>query len=161
MVIDRVNIDLPEYQVPNCNIDDIIATLSSTARYSVLFFFRKGSVEEVARAKCMSAWQHLKEEGKETNVRVIVEDTALCFSALGGLPGVYIKWFLKELKPEGLHRMLTGFGNLDWLGNLSSEKQVDRQAILLPCSKFGQVSLIQSLNTLFSGRISVRKVELE
>ena len=107
MVIDRVNIDLPEYQVPSCNIDNIIATLSSTACY----FSRKGSVEEVARAKCMSAWQHLKEEGKETNVRVIVEDTALCFSALGGLPGVYIKWFLKELKPEGLHRMLAGFGN--------------------------------------------------
>ncbi len=66
-------------------------------------------MEEVARAKCMSAWEHLKKEGK-TNVRVIVEDTALCFSALGGLPGVYIKWFLKELKPEGLHRMLAGFG---------------------------------------------------
>ncbi|CAG5113365.1 Oidioi.mRNA.OKI2018_I69.chr2.g7476.t1.cds [Oikopleura dioica] len=81
LVIDRVNIDLPEYQ---------------------------GSVEEVARAKCMSAWEHLKKEGK-TDVRVIVEDTALCFNALGGLPGVYIKWFLKELKPEGLHRMLTGF----------------------------------------------------
>ena len=106
MVIDRVNIDLPEYQVPY-NINNIIATLSSV----VLFLFsRKGSVEEVARAKCMSAWEHLKKEGKETNVRVIVEDTALCFSALGGLPGVYIKWFLKELKPEGLHRMLTGFG---------------------------------------------------
>ena len=39
-------------------------------------------------------------------MRVIVEDTALCFNALGGLPGVYIKWFLDKLQPEGLHRML-------------------------------------------------------
>ena len=28
---------------------------------------------------------------------MIVEDTSLCFTALGGLPGVYIKWFLKEV----------------------------------------------------------------
>ena len=28
------------------------------------------------------------------------------FTALGDLPGVYIKWFLEKLKPEGLHRML-------------------------------------------------------
>ena len=27
---------------------------------------------------------------------VLVEDTSLCFNALGGLPGVYIKWFLKN-----------------------------------------------------------------
>ena len=38
---------------------------------------------------------------------VLTEDTALCFNALGGLPGVYIKWFLDKLKPEGLNRMLT------------------------------------------------------
>lgn len=28
---------------------------------------------------------------------------------MGGLPGPYIKWFLKNLKPEGLFNMLTGF----------------------------------------------------
>jgi inosine/xanthosine triphosphate pyrophosphatase family protein len=25
----------------------------------------------------------------------MVEDTSLCYNALGGLPGVYIKWFLE------------------------------------------------------------------
>ncbi|EHB04296.1 Inosine triphosphate pyrophosphatase [Heterocephalus glaber] len=40
---------------------------------------------------------------------VLVEDTCLCFSALGGLPGPYIKWFLEKLKPEGLHQLLAGF----------------------------------------------------
>ena len=37
---------------------------------------------------------------------VLTEDTALCFNALGGLPGVYIKWFLDKLKPIGLNQML-------------------------------------------------------
>ncbi|KAK2109692.1 hypothetical protein P7K49_009438 [Saguinus oedipus] len=34
---------------------------------------------------------------------VLVEDTCLCFNALGGLPGPYIKWFLEKLKPEGIN----------------------------------------------------------
>lgn len=36
----------------------------------------------------------------------LVEDTSLCFNALGGLPGVYIKWFLEKLGHDGLNRML-------------------------------------------------------
>jgi inosine triphosphate pyrophosphatase len=39
----------------------------------------------------------------------MVEDTSLCFNALGGLPGVYIKWFLEKLGHEGLNKMLVGF----------------------------------------------------
>jgi inosine/xanthosine triphosphate pyrophosphatase family protein len=39
----------------------------------------------------------------------ITEDTALAFKALGGLPGPYIKYFLKELGLEGLNTLLTGF----------------------------------------------------
>ena len=31
----------------------------------------------------------------------ITEDTALCFKALNGLPGPYIKYFLTELGHEG------------------------------------------------------------
>ena len=39
----------------------------------------------------------------------MVEDTSLCFNALGGLPGVYIKWFLDKCGHDGLNRMLAGF----------------------------------------------------
>lgn len=39
----------------------------------------------------------------------MVEDTSLCFNAYGGLPGPYIKWFLKNLGHEGLYTMLAGF----------------------------------------------------
>ena len=35
-----------------------------------------------------------------------MEDTSLCFNALGGLPGIYIKWFLQKLGHDGLNRML-------------------------------------------------------
>lgn len=62
----------------------------------------QGSIEEIATAKC-------KEAAKRINGPVIVEDTALCFNALGGLPGPYIKSFLTNLGHEGLNKMLIGF----------------------------------------------------
>ena len=40
---------------------------------------------------------------------VMVEDTCLCFNALKGLPGPYIKWFLQKLGHDGLNAMLAGF----------------------------------------------------
>ncbi|VDM67503.1 unnamed protein product [Strongylus vulgaris] len=40
-------------------------------------------------------------------------DTSLCFNALGGLPGVYVKWFLKKLGPSGLHQMLDIGGRVE------------------------------------------------
>ena len=40
---------------------------------------------------------------------VVIEDTALCFDAMGELPGPYIKWFLESIGPAGLCRMLDGF----------------------------------------------------
>jgi len=40
---------------------------------------------------------------------VLVEDTCLCFNALKGLPGPYIKWFLEKLGHEGLNKLLYGF----------------------------------------------------
>jgi inosine triphosphate pyrophosphatase len=62
----------------------------------------QGEPEDVSREKCRMAAQQI--EGP-----VLVEDTSLCFHALGGLPGVYIKWFLAKLGLDGLNRMLAGF----------------------------------------------------
>jgi inosine triphosphate pyrophosphatase len=39
----------------------------------------------------------------------ITEDTALCFDALQGLPGPYIKHFLSTLGHDGLNKLLVGF----------------------------------------------------
>lgn len=66
------------------------------------------SLEEIAREKGRLAWEQLKHvSGCEG---VLIEDTALGFDALGGLPGAYIKWFLGAAGRESLCRMLDGFG---------------------------------------------------
>ncbi|GJE87508.1 non-canonical purine NTP pyrophosphatase [Phanerochaete sordida] len=62
----------------------------------------QGSTEEVAREKCRRAAELLQGP-------CITEDTALCFEALNGLPGPYIKHFLKGLGLDGLNTLLQGF----------------------------------------------------
>lgn len=62
----------------------------------------QGSIEEVAKEKCRLAASQL-------GTAVITEDTALCFDAMGELPGPYIKWFLQGLGHDGLNRMLSGW----------------------------------------------------
>lgn len=58
--------------------------------------------EEICREKCRWA-------ARQAGGAVMVEDTSLCFNAMGGLPGPYIKWFLEKLGHDGLNRMLAGF----------------------------------------------------
>jgi len=62
----------------------------------------QGAVEEIAVKKALLA-------AKEVGGGAVVEDTCLCFHAMGGLPGPYIKWFLESLGHDGLNRMLAGF----------------------------------------------------
>ncbi|EKM59906.1 uncharacterized protein PHACADRAFT_138261 [Phanerochaete carnosa HHB-10118-sp] len=62
----------------------------------------QGTTEEVAREKCRRAAELLQGP-------CITEDTALCFEALNGLPGPYIKFFIKELGLDGLNTLLQGF----------------------------------------------------
>jgi inosine triphosphate pyrophosphatase len=39
----------------------------------------------------------------------MVEDTSLCFNALNGLPGPYVKWFYESIGNEGLAKLLDSF----------------------------------------------------
>ena len=39
----------------------------------------------------------------------MVEDTSLCFNALNGLPGPYIKWFLDKTGHVGLNNLLAAY----------------------------------------------------
>lgn len=57
---------------------------------------------EVSRSKCRQAIELC--DGP-----VIVEDTSLCFNALNGMPGPYIKWFYEAIGNEGLVKLLDGF----------------------------------------------------
>lgn len=47
---------------------------------------------------------------------IICEDTSLGFNAFNGLPGPYIKDFLKELKPEGLYKMVSYLLITEYIG---------------------------------------------
>lgn len=60
----------------------------------------QGEPEDVARAKAKFA-------AKALASAVLVEDTSLCFNALHGLPGVYVKEFLHKLGHDGLRALLT------------------------------------------------------
>ncbi|XP_054003145.1 inosine triphosphate pyrophosphatase [Hylaeus anthracinus] len=64
----------------------------------------QGEIDDICRNKCRAAADLVKGP-------VIIEDTCLCFNALMGLPGPYIKWFLDKLGPDGLYRMLHGWGD--------------------------------------------------
>uniref|UniRef100_A0A5K3FS27 Inosine triphosphate pyrophosphatase n=1 Tax=Mesocestoides corti TaxID=53468 RepID=A0A5K3FS27_MESCO len=63
----------------------------------------QGTIEEIAQLKCRYA-------AEKVDGPVLVEDTSLGFDALKGMPGPYIKWFLKAVGPEGLYKMQVGFG---------------------------------------------------
>ena len=45
---------------------------------------------------------------EEVKAPVLVEDVSLVFTAMGRLPGTFIKWFIDELQLEGLCRLLDG-----------------------------------------------------
>jgi len=62
------------------------------------------SPEEIAREKCKLAAEAVQGP-------VMCEDTCLCYHALSGLPGPYIKWFLEKLGHDGLNKLLAGYDN--------------------------------------------------
>ncbi|KAF8822617.1 putative inosine triphosphate pyrophosphatase [Cardiosporidium cionae] len=62
----------------------------------------QGEPADIAKMKCRHAYDVLK-------APVIVEDTCLCFNALSGLPGPYVKWFVSKIGPEGLCSLLAGY----------------------------------------------------
>jgi inosine triphosphate pyrophosphatase len=62
----------------------------------------QGEPLDICRQKCLIAAERLQ-------CAVLVEDTGLCFNALGGLPGPYIKHFLDKTGHEGLNNLLAAY----------------------------------------------------
>jgi non-canonical purine NTP pyrophosphatase (RdgB/HAM1 family) len=62
----------------------------------------QGEPEDIAKEKVMLA-------AKQIDGPTLVEDTSLCYNALKGLPGPYVKWFLDKLGHDGLNKMLAGY----------------------------------------------------
>ncbi|CAM9361796.1 unnamed protein product, partial [Chrysoparadoxa australica] len=85
----------------------------------------QGEPEDIAREKCRIAAERLRAKQPAlselaakffwccslpaTSGPVMVEDTCLCFNALNGLPGPYIKWFLEKTGHAGLNNMLAAY----------------------------------------------------
>ena len=53
--------------------------------------------------------EKVKLAAEEVGGPVMCEDTSLCFNALNGLPGPYIKWFLEKTGHEGLNNILAAY----------------------------------------------------
>lgn len=81
----------------------------------------QGDPIHVAKEKCQLA-------AKELNGACIVEDTSLCFTALNGLPGIYIKWFLDAISLDGLNDMIS----------FSEDKSGYAQTVVAYCSGPGK-----------------------
>ncbi|KAJ1432368.1 Inosine triphosphate pyrophosphatase [Sesbania bispinosa] len=62
----------------------------------------QGEPEDISKEKARLAALQVKGP-------VLVEDTCLCFNALKGLPGPYIKWFLQKIGHEGLNNLLMAY----------------------------------------------------
>lgn len=56
-------------------------------------------VQEIVTLKAQTAYKEIKKT-------LLVEDVSLVINALGKLPGPFIKWFLKELKPAGICNLI-------------------------------------------------------
>ncbi len=84
--------------------------------------------------------QKAKEAFKLAKRPVLVEDTGLFFNALGGLPGPFIKWFLKAAGNDGLCKMLNDFD--------------DRSAIASAAIAYYDGKLLEVLEKELPGTIS-------
>jgi inosine triphosphate pyrophosphatase len=64
----------------------------------------QGECGEISKNKAKLAYQQI-------HGPVIVEDTSLCYNALNGLPGPYIKWFLDKTGHVGLNNLLAAYSD--------------------------------------------------
>lgn len=88
-------------------LEEVIKIFGSFERYEIISKSidlpeYQGEPDDIVKQK-------IAEASKIINGPCIIEDTCLCFNALQGLPGPYIKWFLEKLKPEGLYKLLSAY----------------------------------------------------
>lgn len=66
----------------------------------------QGNLNQITRAKLDAAINN-----GFTGFNVIIEDSALQFTALGGMPGPYIKWYLDAMSLPDIVKTLDSFAN--------------------------------------------------
>ena len=99
MFFDR-GLTLTTFVSINCSEESYFSCLRSRVLFdSFLVPEYQGDPEDISKEKAKIAAKHVQGP-------VLVEDTSLCFNALHGLPGPYIKWFLDKLGYDGLNKLL-------------------------------------------------------
>lgn len=68
-------------------------------------------LREVATHKAKQAYDILKQP-------VLIEDASLTFTAMGRLPGTFIKWFIEELGYDGLAKLAQSLDSQEAVGNV-------------------------------------------
>lgn len=63
---------------------------------------------EVSLEKCKTAWVEIDRD-LTGYIGMFTEDISLCFNALNGMPGTFIKFFLNNLGHDNLYKLLDGF----------------------------------------------------
>jgi non-canonical purine NTP pyrophosphatase (RdgB/HAM1 family) len=66
--------------------------------------FQSLDLDEIVRSKARMAWQQIERP-------VLVEDTGLELTGLGGFPGPLVRWLLVSVGPEGICRIARCFGD--------------------------------------------------
>lgn len=96
---------LPVFITGNQNKADYLSR-----QLGVQLDFVKVELDEIQEADPKRLLEHKLRQAYEAVDRpVLVEDVSLAFTALSGLPGPYIKWFIDDAGAEACCRMLDGF----------------------------------------------------
>ena len=71
---------------------------------------RKLDLDEVQSLDLRTVVEHKARQAYDIlKSPVLVEDATLSFTALGRLPGTFIKWFIEEIEVAGLCKLLDGY----------------------------------------------------
>jgi inosine triphosphate pyrophosphatase len=108
--VESCDVDLPELQGEPDEVAREKCVLAAKAVRANIAPGVKLNCASVIADRCCSDWTS-GFVSLQVGGPVMVEDVSLGFDAMGGLPGVYIKWFLNKLGHDGLNKMLAGFSD--------------------------------------------------
>ena len=90
-------------------LKEVRAILGSSCDASFVLEAKKVDLPELQGEPETIAAEKAALAARQIGGPTLVEDTSLCFNALGGLPGPYVKWFLEKTGHDGLYNMLAAY----------------------------------------------------
>jgi len=86
-----------------------ILSINNTTNNTIIIKSCKIELPELQGEPSYIATEKCRLASLNSDNPILIEDTSLCFNALGGLPGPYIKWFLDKIGLDGLNKLLLGY----------------------------------------------------